>query len=435
MSYHRAAAFVALVLGSVVVGCRGKTAVPETPPPGVIVTRPASAPVRNYFEYNGYLDTTETVEVRARVKGLLTGIHYTEGTEVAKGDPLYDIDQREYITAEKKAMAELGKAKADVLNWTAQIKLAEAELERARTASKSGVGAKTDLDKATAQLDVNKAEKQAAEASTEAADAALHTARIQLGYTRIFAEIGGQISRTRVTVGNLVGQSDQTLLTTIVRMDELYIYFDAPETDLVEYQQSLMATKQPAPTSGNIEVEVRVTGEEGYPHRGKIDFRENRVDIATGTVRIRGRLPNPPSPTGARALYPGLYAHIRVPAGAARPLLTIPEDCIMTGQEGRYVYVVNQDNTVENRLVTLGPSVWKAPPPRPDVIVAGWTLVNPKAAPADGGKSPAQARRSVKSMVAITAGLKPGDRVIVEGIQKARPTQPVTPEEWNLKAP
>ena len=145
-------------------------------PPGVIVTRPVSAPVRNYFEYNGYLDTTETVEVRARVKGLLTGIHYTEGTEVAKGDPLYDIDQREYITAEKKALAELGKAKADVLNWTAQIKLAEAELERARTASKSGVGAKTDLDKAIAQLDVNKAEKMAADASTEAADAALHTA-------------------------------------------------------------------------------------------------------------------------------------------------------------------------------------------------------------------------------------------------------------------
>jgi RND family efflux transporter MFP subunit len=435
MSYHRATAFDALILGSLLVGCRGKTAAPEAAPPGVIVTRPVSAPVRNYFEYNGYLDTTETVEVRARVKGLLTGIHYTEGTEVAKGDPLYDIDQREYITAEKKALAELGKAKADVLNWTAQIKLAEAELERARTASKSGVGAKTDLDKAIAQLDVNKAEKLAADASTEAADAALHTARIQLGYTRIFAEIGGQISRTRVTIGNLVGQSDQTLLTTIVRMDELYVYFDAPETDLVEYQQSLVKSQQPAPTSGNIDVEVRVTGEEGYPHRGKIDFRENRVDLATGTVRIRGRLPNPPSPTGARPLYPGLYAHIRVPAGAPRPLLTIPEDCIMTGQEGRFVYVVRPDNTVENRLVTLGPSVWKAPPPVPGVTVPSWTLVNPNPAPSEANKPPAPARRPVKSMVAITAGLKPDDRVIVEGVQKARPTLPVTPHEWNLHAP
>ena len=316
MSYHRATAFVALVLGSLLVGCRGKTAAPEAAPPGVIVTRPVSAPVRNYFEYNGYLDTTETVEVRARVKGLLTGIHYTEGTEVAKGDPLYDIDQREYITAEKKALAELGKAKADVLNWTAQIKLAEAELERARTASKSGVGAKTDLDKAIAQLDVNKAEKMAADASTEAADAALHTARIQLGYTRIFAEIGGQISRTRVTIGNLVGQSDQTLLTTIVRMDELYVYFDAPETDLVEYQQSLVKSQQPAPTSGNIEVEVRVTGEEGYPHHGKIDFRENRVDLATGT----GAHPRPTSePAKPHRSTPALSWPLRAHSRSSTP--------------------------------------------------------------------------------------------------------------------
>jgi len=435
MNYHRIAAFGALILGTALAGCRGKPAAPSSAAPTVTVTHPVITPVRAYLEYNGYLDTTETVEVRARVKGLLTAIHFTEGTEIAKDDPLYDIDQREFLTAEKKAVAELGKSKADVLNWQAQIKLAEAELERARTANKSGVGAKTDLDKAIAQLDVNKAEKAAAEASRDAADAALHTARIQLGYTRISAEIGGRISQTRVTKGNLVGQTEPTLLTTIVRMDELYVYFDTPEVDLVEYQRAMMMTAQPDPTSRKIDIEVRVTNEEGYPHPGKIDFRENKVDIATGTIRLRGRVPNPPGVTGARQLFPGLYAHVRVPTGAPKPHLAIPEDCIMTGQEGRYVYVVRPDNTVESRLVTLGPVVWKSPPPTPGVVPPSWALVNPRPAPGDAHAPPASARQPVKSMVAIMAGLAAEDRVIVEGIQKARPTFPVTPEEWTLQAP
>src|SRR5262249_8953876 len=147
-----------LLFGLAVAGCREKPGGQAPPDPKVTVTRPATAPVRDYFEYNGYLDTTETIEVRARVRGLLTDIHFTEGTEVdgptrllglpvIKGDLLYEIDQRESVTAEKKAIAELEKARADVLNWQAQIKLAEAELERATTAIKSGVGSKTDLDK------------------------------------------------------------------------------------------------------------------------------------------------------------------------------------------------------------------------------------------------------------------------------------------------
>jgi len=401
----------------------------------VTVTRGILTPVRDYLEYNGYLDTTETVEVRARVKGLLTAIHFTEGSEVKKGDPLYDIDQREYLTAEKKAIAELQKSKADVQNWQAQIKLAEAELERATTATKSGVGAKTDLDKAVAQLDVNKAEKAAAEASRDAAEAALHTSRIQLGYTKISAEIAGRISQTRVTKGNLVGQTEPTLLTTIVRMDELYVYFDAPEPDLVEYQRAMMESHQPDPTSRTLDVEIGVTKEKGYPHHGKIDFRENKVDISTGTVRLRGRIPNPQGMGGVRSLYPGLYARVHIPTGPPKPQLAIPEDCIMTGQEGRYIFVVKSDNTVERRIVTLGPIIWRAPAPMPGVIAPGWELVNPSPAPSTEGSPPAAGRRPVKSMVAITAGLTESDRVIVEGIQKARPLSAVAPEEWTLRAP
>jgi multidrug efflux system membrane fusion protein len=435
MHRHHALAFMGLILGTALVGCRGQTQPPPMPPPSVTVTHPVTAPVRDYLEYNGHLETTETVNVQARVKGLLTDIHFTEGTEVAKGKPLYDIDQREYVTAEKKALAELEKAKADVLNWQAQIKLAEAELERATLSSKTGVGAKTDLDKATAQLEVNKAMKAAAEATRDAADAALHTARIQLGYTRIFAEIDGRISQTRVTRGNLVGQTEPTLLTTIVRMDELYVYFDAPEGDLIEYQRAMMASQAPELTSRTIEVEVGVTKEIGFPHKGKIDFRENKVDTATGTVRVRGRIPNPPGPTGARPLYPGLYARVRVPTGQPKPLLAIPEDCIMTGQEGRYVYVVKADNTVERRLVTVGPQVYKAPPAAPGESPPGWTMINPNPVPPTNGAPPAPTRRPVQSVVSIVAGLTATDRVIVDGVVKARPTLPVAPQEWTLNPP
>ena len=433
MQRYHAVAFAALIIGVSLLGCRGPQQPPAMPPPVVTVTVPVRTAVRDYLEYNGYLDSMETVEVRPRIKGLLTKIHFTEGTEVAKGDPLYDIDQRETLTTEKKAIAELEKAKADVLNWQAQIRLAEAELERAMLSSKTGVGAKTDLDKATAQLDVNKAEKTAAEASRDAAEAALHTARIQLSYTRVFAEIGGRISRTRVTNGNLIGVTEPTLLTTIVRMDELYVWFDAPEGDLVEFQQAMMNSQVPDPTSRKIEVEVGITNEEGYPHKGRIDFRENKVDIATGTVSVRGRIPNPPSPTGVRVLYPGFYARVRVPTGESKPLLAIPEDCIMTGQEGRYVYVVKPDNTVERRLVTLGPQVWKAPPAVPGETTPGWVMIN--SVPPDNGGQLTPTRRPVQSMVSIRAGLNPTDRVIVDGTQKARPGGEVAPQAWVLKAP
>ena len=434
MPIHRITALLALIAGIAVAGCKGNKGAEPPPTPKVTVVRPVMTPVRDYFQYNGFLDTTETVAVRARVKGLLTDIHFVEGTEVTKGDPLYDIDQREFITAEKKALAEVEKAKADVLNWQAQIKLAEAELERAQTSNKQGVGSKTDLDKARAQLDVNKAQKDAAEAAVAAAEAALHTARIQLGYTKIAAEISGRIDRTLVTRGNLVGQTEPTLLTTIVRMDELFVFFDAPEGDLVQYQRSQMNSPQPDPTSRKIDVEVQVAGEDGYTHMGKIDFRENRVDTSTGTVRIRGRLPNP-AVNGVRALYPGLYAHVRVPSGEPRPRPVIPEDCLMTGQEGRFVFVVRADGEVEKRLVTVGATIWRTPQPIPGVVPPSWVIVNPNTQPAPGGGPPPPARIPVKSVVAITAGLTPDDRVIVEGVQKAKPKDKVEAEEWILKPP
>ncbi len=193
----------------------------------------------------------------------------------------------------------------------------------------------------------------------------IETNKIQEGYTIIKAPITGQISRTLVTRGNLVGQNENTLLTTIVNMDRLFVYFDVPERDLVDFQRRRQAGEMPDVMSQEFKVEVGVATEKGYPHAGVIDFRENRVDSGTGTVRIRGKINNPKVPPGnARLLYPGLFARVRIPYGGEQVLPTIPEDALMTGQEGRYVFVLDQENVVQKRTVTIGATVWKGAKPK-----------------------------------------------------------------------
>jgi membrane fusion protein, multidrug efflux system len=422
----RAAGFASLFV--LIVGCqRDKPSAPAPPPPKVTVARPVAFPVQSYYEYNGHLEAVEAVEIRARVKGLLQEVHFVEGEEVEQGTPLYTIDPREYKSAVARATADKSKAAADIGNWKAQIRLAEAEYQRLAR-SPSGAVTQSELDKARATVDVNQAQLAVAQAALEAAEAALHTANIQLGYTDIKAPISGRISRTLVTAGNLVGQDQPTLLTTIVKMDPIYVYFDAPERDLIKYQQTRRGKGGPEAA-----VEVGVALDEGFPHRGRIDFQENRVDVATGTVRLRGRLDNPPAgPNGARLLYPGLYARVRVPAGEKQPRPVIPEEALMTGQEGRFVFVIGPNDVVEKRVVTVGTRIWQAPPPG-STPAPGWVLVNQS--PPGEGAPPAPARDSARSIVAIEKGLTVEDRIIINGLQKSRPGAPVSPENWELRPP
>lgn len=427
--------------GAALIGCRrDKGAPPPPPPPGVSVIKPTVVPVQKFYEYNGHLDTTQMVEVRARVKGLITKVHFKDGVEVrgqrgggfltVPGDLLYTIDEREYRTSVKKAEAEVEKAKADIGNWTAQIALAEAEVKRAELAKESSATAQTEVDKTRATRDVNKAMLASAIANQNAAEATRHTAYIQLGYTAIHARIDGRISRTLVDEGNLVGQTEPTMLTSIVRMDELFVYFDVPERDWATWGNRLSGD-----SNLTIPIEVGAATEEGYPHRGRIDFLENRVDVGTGTVRIRGRILNPVVPgKSTRALYPGLYSRIRIPAGAAQPSPVIPEEALMTGQEGRYVYVVGADNTVLKRSVLVGQLVYRAAPAIENKA-ATWVLTNPKPTVPIGGLPARPSTISVKSVVAIEKGLTANDAIIVEGLQKARPGGEVAPEMWEFKGP
>ena len=277
---------------------------------------------------------------------------------------------------------------------------------------------------------MNKAQLEVAKATKDSAAAALDAAKIQLGYTDIRAPIAGRINRTEVTKGNLVGQDQPTLLTTIVSMHPMYVYFDAPERDLIAHQRAQRAKGRPENS-----VEVGVTTETGYPHQGVIDFQENRVNEGTGTVRLRGVLPNPPvGPNGTRLLYPGNYARVRVPVGAPEPEPVIPEDALMTGQEGRYVYVLGAGNVVEKRVVTVGTRIWREPPPG-ETGLPEWFLLNTNAQVKSGQAPQGPLRTSARSVIAIKKGLSSDDRVIVNGLQKARPGAPVTPEDWELRAP
>ena len=421
-----------LIAIATVIGCRGaKPAPPKMPPAQVTVAKVIAYPVQHYLDYNGFLDAVETVQIKARVKGFLNAVTFKdkkrEGEEVEKGDLLYQIDPREYEAAVAKSTADIARYKADIKNAEAQIKLAEAELERNTKAVNMGAGSKSDLDKAQAQLEANRAQLDTAKANVEAGKASLQMDQLNLDYTTIYAPISGRISRTQVTQGNLVGQNELTLLTTIVQMDPLYVYFDIPERDLVEYQRSLQG--KPSTNSTANTIEVAVATEVGFPHIGKIDFRENRVETGTGTIRIRGRIGNPFIRDKERLLYPGLYARVRIPVGPDEPQPVIPEDALMTGQEGRFVYVIGEGNIVEKRSVTVGPQVW-APPPPGATRQAGWKLANPKA---EAGKP--EVSLPLQSIVAIEKGLKTGERIIVNGLQKARPGSEVAPDEWQIQAP
>jgi multidrug efflux system membrane fusion protein len=315
-----------LLGGLAVLGCNRTAPPPAAPPPATVtVARPVLYPVQAYFEYNGYLDAIETVQIKARVKGILEKIHFNEGDDVVAGAPLYDIDPREYQSEVNKAAANIERSEADSLNADAQIKLAKTEL--ARLEKLGTAAAATEVDKAVATVSANEAMKKIAQANKRSAEAAKRMAELELEYAKITAPIAGRISRTLVTQGNLVGQNETTLLTSIVRMDKVYVYFDAPERDLKNLQER-GGTSQPA----KIPVAVGLATEEGFPHKGVLDFRENRVDTGTGTIRVRGLFDNPPKPGDReRPLYPGLFARVRVPNGPEEPLPVIPEEAVQTG--------------------------------------------------------------------------------------------------------
>jgi RND family efflux transporter MFP subunit len=367
-----------LVLAGALSGC-GPTALPvaETPPPPVTVSQPVLRDVIEQDDYEGRIGAAQNVEVRARVRGHLIKVGFQAGQMVKEGDLLYEIDPRTYQAA-------LDAAKAQESAAQASLQFAKAEYNRTRSLLASNAASREELEvwigkQAVATGDVQKA------------GAAVKEAQLNLDFTKVTAPISGKMSRTQVDMGNLVNAGGgETLLTTLVSVDPMFVYFDVDERSLLRYRESRRKEAkadepQPPIKELHIPVYVALEGEQGYPHKGELDFADNRVNPSTGTIQVRGMLPN-----AKRILEAGMRARVRIPISDPRKSLLITERAVGTDQGRKFVYVVNDQNVAERRDVTLG--------------------------------------RVTDGLQVVQAGVKPEDWIIVNGIQRVRDGAKVDPK-------
>jgi RND family efflux transporter MFP subunit len=362
-----------LVLGLGVAGCKRAPEENHAPAPApVSVSCPVQREVTDYAEFTARTAAVESVEVRARVWGYLEKVNFKEGALVRKGDVLFAIDPRTY-------QAELAQAEARITEAEARRTNLQIDYERIQAVFAKGAASAQEADKATANL-------AEAAAAVAAATAARDLTKLNLGFTKITAPIAGRVGRALVTEGNLIqsGQSGGTLLTTIVSVDPIHAYFDVDEGTVLRVKQLIREGQLGMPDKVEIPVWLGLANEEGYPHRGTMDFTDNQVNPRTGTLRVRGVFPNPDE-----ALTPGFFARVRVPISASHPALLVTERALDTDQGQRILYGVDAENRVVTRPVQLG-------------------------AMHDGLRE-------------ITAGLSPGERVIINGIQMVRPGALVEP--------
>ena len=367
-------------------GCGDKAAAQAAaapPPPQVDVAQVISKQVAEFDEFTGRFEAVERVEIRPRVSGYIASVNFAEGREVHKGDVLFVIDPRPYEADYKHAKAQLDQARS-------QLSLAKSERERATKLLQAHAISQEEFDTRAAGL-------EQADANVEMAQAALDTAALNLTFTRVTAPISGRISRALVTEGNLVN-TGQTLLTTLVSLDPIYVRFDGDEQAYLKYTKiardnaaarvkAKAAAGEPTSSAGEAGAEVMVglANEPGYPHQGVMVFVDNEVDATTGTIRGRARLDN-----HDRAFTPGLFARVKLMGSNEYNALLINDSAIGTDQTVKYVLVVGADNKVQYRPVKLGP------------IIDGLRVV--------------------------TDGLKQGETIVVNGLQRVRPGATVNPE-------
>lgn len=362
-------------------GCSNTPPVAETEPPPVSVSKPVVRKVVDHDDYEGRIGAVETVEVRARVRGHLIKVNFEEGSVVEKDQPLFEIDPRDYKNA-------LDAAEAQKAGAEASLDLAKKEYARSARLAQTGAASREELDVWLAKQAVATSERLKAIASVE-------QAQRDLDFTKIAAAITGKISRTQVTVGNLINAGGgDTLLTTITSVDPMYVYFDVDERALLRYRQVFRkgpvkeGSPEPSVKDLKIPVSVGLEGEDGYPHKGVIDFTDNKVNPSTGTIQVRGLLPNP-----TRILDAGMRARVRVPIGDPHESLMITERAIGTDQARRFVFVV-KDDVAERRDVQLD--------------------------------------RLVDGLQVIKEGLKKDDLVVVNGIQRVRDGAKVKPNKISM---
>ena len=305
-------------------------------PPTVTAAKPVVRDIVEDDEFVGRFEAVDQVAIRSRVSGYLEEIHFTDGAMVKKGDLLFTIDQRPY-----QAAYDAAKSRVDVA--TSLLDFSKLQLQRAEELANSG-------NLSTSALDDRRREYLAAEAGFQGATAALKTASLDMEFTEIKAPLSGRIDRRLVSVGNLV-QPDATLLTTIVAQDPIDFYFDVDERLYLAYASDARTRGGSLQEgAGGLDVSVRIADREGATFKGKLDFAENRIDAATGTMRVRARFDNPDG-----VLQPGMFGRINVPGSLPYKGVMLPDEAIGADQDRRIVYVVDSEGNVSTKPVRTGP--------------------------------------------------------------------------------
>ncbi|WP_337267563.1 efflux RND transporter periplasmic adaptor subunit [Oryzifoliimicrobium ureilyticus] len=355
-------------------GIEKTVAAEQAAPPAmpVTVTIAKARDVRSWDEFSGRLEAVDRVQVRPRVAGAVQSVHFREGALVKSGDLLFTIDPAPYE-------ATLAAAQAQVASAEAKLALAKTELDRGMRLSEGKTISQSDLDQRQSTY-------TEAQASLRNAQAAQRSAELDLGYTKVYAPVSGRVGKIEVTVGNLVAAgSASPALTTLVSVDPIYASFNASEETVSKALATLPASNGPLPELDAIPVEAGTLSDEGTPVKGKLQFIDNQVDASSGTIGVRAVFDNP----GGR-LIPGQFVRVRMGQPKEEKRIMITERAIGTDQDKKFVFVVDADNKANYRPVTLGIGI--------------------------------NGERAVES------GLKEGDKVVVNGLQRVRPGAVVVPQ-------
>jgi len=356
-------------------GCSPRAAPPANAPPAVSVAAVVRHPVQEFDEFTARLEAPDTVDVRARVAGALEKVQFREGQEVRKGDLLFTIDPRPFA-------AEVARAEAQLVASRTQAELSRSELARAvKLEAIHGVSQQ--------ELDQLRAASRNAEAGVQASAAALTQARLNLEFSRITAPVSGRTSRANITAGNLVSVGEP-VLTTLVSTDKVYAYFDASEAVYLKYVKAAQAGTRPSSRTTPNPVVMGLADETGFPHKGHMDFVDNRLNPATASIRGRAVFDNADG-----RFTPGLFARLQLIGSASYEATLVPDRAITTDQTRKMVLVVGANNIVQPREV------------KPAALIDGMRVVE---------------------------GVKPGELVIVDGLLRAFPGAPVTPQRLELDA-
>ena len=351
-------------------GCKPQNRYVPPPPPKVSVALPVQRGITRYITSTGNLSAVNQVDLVARIPGFLQEIDYTDGTSVPAGQTLFVVEPKPY-------QLQLQQAQADIPGKQGQATQNEAEYNRLARLGTSNFASQSSIGQALANRD------QAASALA-AAQVAVETAQINLSYTQVKAPFDGMMSAHLVSVGELVGSGQPTKLATITQLDPIWVTFTLGEDDVLRVQKSMRKRGLTRKDITKVPVEIGLQNETGYPHHGVLDYADPGLDPSTGTLTARGVFNNKD-----RQLIPGLFARVRVPLESNVPALLVPEEALGADQRGRTLLIVNAQNVVQLRHVTIGD-------PEGD-------------------------------MREITAGLKPDERLVVAGLQRAVPGEKVNP--------